>query len=142
MQHAAGCVLHNDHSDAVAKSRRLFSSVGAFVQINNLRERLAMVEPRVHAQEFTADCLSDFGFEIVDHATAMKESLRRPCVKHEWRRTNDCIHQPPEGEGKVDIRRWELLQQITAGGTSDNLRLCFSQLGLIDFTKESGGEVG
>ena len=54
-----------------------FFSVGDFEQINVLRVRLAMVEPRVHAQEFTADLFVDFGFEIVDHATVIKEPLTK-----------------------------------------------------------------
>ena len=146
-QHAAGSVLHNDHSDAVAKAKRLFFSVDDFEQINVMRVRLAMVEPHVHAQEFTADCLSDFGFEIVDQAKALKASLQRLCVKHEGRRHNDRIHQPRQGEDKVDPERWEHVRQIGIGGTSDNLQCCYAQLTHIDFNMRLetcgwGGEVG
>ena len=121
-QHAAGCVLHNDHSDAIAKAKRLFFSVDDFEQINVLRVRLAMLKPHVHVQEFTADCISDFGFEIDDHAKAIRESLRRLCVKHEGRRSHDQIHRPRCGEDEINSDRWEHVQQITIGGTSDNLQ--------------------
>ena len=112
-QHAAGCLLHNDHSDALAKARRLFFSIDDFEQINVLRGRLAMVKPHVHVQEFTADCISDFGFEIEDHAKAIKESLRRLCVKHDGRRSHDQIHRPQRGKDEINTDRWEHVQQIT-----------------------------
>ena len=91
-----------------------------------------MMEPHVHAHEFTADCLSDFGFEIVDHAKALKEALQRLCVKHEGRRNHDRIHLPRQGEEKIDPGRWEHVRQIGIGGTSDNLQCCFIQLTQID----------
>jgi hypothetical protein len=137
-QHAAGCVLHNDHSDAVAEARRLFFTVDDMEQINVLRIRFALVKPHVHTKEFTADCLSDFGFEIQDHATAIKDALQRLCVKHEGRRSNNKCHERLKGEDKLDPKRWDNVKQITIGGTSDNLQCFLSHFAQYKFSRGRG----